>query len=247
MNYILSVGDNKHLAASIAEYTRDNFNITPPEVQVIDILSLDRAYDEYVIDHLDGPIYTDYYGLRGANVTRLEELDVAELSERMACGRINPKVWFTDDLATAKKWLATYDAKFLIVACDFEATDLTIPQFNPLTMLSISWSYNKSTVIVFKTKEIEKYVLNWLVTTKVKQVWHNFLYDGRLINYHTGKLPHDVEDSQLLAAVYNNYINPIKRKSGLKELAGTLYGDWASAKTSFDLYDTSMNASFLEE
>jgi hypothetical protein len=108
-------------------------------------------------------------------------------------------------------------------------------------MLSIGWNLLKSTVIVFKDQAIRDYVLNWLVTTEIRQVWHNTLFDLKFIKYHTGKLPKNIEDSQLLAAVYNNNVDSMKRKSGLKGLSGTLYQDWAKDKSSFDLYDTEGN------
>lgn len=233
--------DQAPSASDINDYIHKHFNVQPQQINVVPLTSVPRAYDAYDLEAFEGTIITNYYGLRfESGIMFMEDLSLEAVSEAVASTYINPKVWFTDDLATTKLWLQTYD-KFDIIACDFEATSLTIPQFNPLTMLSISWSYTKSTVIVFATKEIEDYVLNWLVTTEVKQVWHNALYDLRLIKYHTGKVPKSIEDSQLLAAVYNNHIDITKRKSGLKELGGTLYGDWASAKTSFDLYDTSMN------
>ena len=78
--------------------------------------------------------------------------------------------------------------------------------------------------------------MDWLVTIDNKQTYHNSLFDVRFILNHTGKLPKHIEDSQLLAAVYKNHVDPNKRKSGLKELAKYPYKDWASDKTSFALF-----------
>ena len=49
-------------------------------------------------------------------------------------------------------------------------------------------------------------------------------------------MPKHIEDSQLLVAVYKNHVDESKRKSGLKELAKYPYKDWASDKSSFELY-----------
>ena len=78
--------------------------------------------------------------------------------------------------------------------------------------------------------------MNWLVTIDNKQTYHNSLFDVRFILNHTGKLPKHIEDSQLLVAVYKNHVDESKRKSGLKELAKYPYKDWASDKSSFELY-----------
>lgn len=49
-------------------------------------------------------------------------------------------------------------------------------------------------------------------------------------------MPKHIEDSQLLVATYKNHVDESKRKSGLKELAKYPYKDWASDKSSFELY-----------
>jgi len=196
----------------------------------------------YEINHLPAPILTDYWGIKDSSVIRVDDCgDVAVVAEVIASQYIEPVVHFCDELEVAKRWLARYDADFHTVAVDFESRDLTLPQFNKLTMLSIGWNLLKSTVIVFANQELQDYVLNWLVTTKVRQIWHNALFDLKFVKYYTNKLPLNIEDSQLLAAVYNNNVDPQKRKSGLKALSGTLYQDWANDKGSFDLFDTTLN------
>lgn len=198
----------------------------------------------YEIFHLPTPILCDYWGIKSSAVTRVDDCcNVDTVVEFIASQYIEPSVTFCDQLDVAKQWLAHYDTNFSTVAVDFEAINLTLPHFNKLTMLSIGWNLLKSTVIVFATDEIRDYVLNWLVTTKVKQVWHNSVFDLKFVKHYTGKLPWDIEDSQLLAAVYNNNVDEQKRKSGLKQISGILYKDWANDKSSFDLYDTSANES----
>ena len=197
----------------------------------------------YEIFHLPQPVVTDYWGIKDAGIVRVEDCcDVDTIAEVVASQYIEPVVYFCDELEVAKRWLARYDADFHTVAVDFESRDLTLPHFNKLSMLSIGWNLLKSTVIVFANEDIEKYVLNWLVTTNVKQVWHNSVFDLKFVKYHTSKLPKYIDDSQLLAAVYNNNVDSFKRVSGLKQIAGTLYRDWANDKSSFELYDTSMNS-----
>ena len=227
---------------SIRTQLKDRFNIENPKFHIRMIHQLPHSDLGYEIFALSTPVVTDYWGIRDSSVIRVEDCsDVSAIAEIVASQYIEPVVYFCDQLDVAKRWLARYDADFHTVAVDFEAKDLTLPHFNPLTMLSIGWNLLKSTVIVFKDDAIRDYVLNWLVTTNVKQVWHNSTFDFKFIKYHTDKLPINYEDSQLLAAVYNNNVDSAKRISGLKSISGTLYQDWASAKSSFDLYDTELN------
>ena len=227
---------------SIRTQLKERFDIVNPKFHIRLIHQLPHSDLGYEIFALSTPVVTDYWGIRDSAVIRVEDCaDISVIAEIVASQYIEPVVYFCDELEVAKRWLARYDADFHTIAVDFEAKDLTLPQFNPLTMLSIGWNLLKSTVIVFKDQAIKDYVLNWLVTTQVRQVWHNATFDWKFIKYHTGKLPINYEDSQLLAAVYNNNVDSAKRISGLKALAGTLYQDWASAKSSFDLYDTELN------
>lgn len=230
--------------ASIRTQLTERFGISNPKFNIRLIHQLPYSDLGYEIFQLPEPIITDYWGIKDPAVIRIEDCsDVASIAEIVASQYIEPVVYFCDELDVAKRWLARYDADFHTVAVDFEANDLTLPQFNKLTMLSIGWNLLKSTVIVFKDQAIQDYVLNWLVTTKIRQIWHNALFDLKFVKYHTGKLPQHVEDSQLLAAVYNNNTDSAKRISGLKAVSGTLYQDWASGKSSFDLYDTELNSS----
>lgn len=227
---------------SIKTQVLERFGIEKPQFNIRLIHQLPYSDLGYEILHLPAPIVTDYWGIKDSSIIRVDDCsDVSAIAEIVASQYIEPVVNFCDELHVAKRWLARYDADFHTVAVDFEGRDLTLPQFNKLTMLSIGWNLLKSTVIVFANQEIQDYVLNWLVTTKLRQVWHNALFDLKFVKYHTGKLPLHIEDSQLLAAVYNNNVDEQKRKSGLKALSGTLYQDWAKDKASFDLFDTDLN------
>jgi DNA polymerase I-like protein with 3'-5' exonuclease and polymerase domains len=229
--------------ANIRLQLSDRFSLDNVRFSVILISSLNyNDIEGYCIGHLQGLTLCDYWGIKGESVTRVEDCsDVSVIAECIASQYIEPIVNFCDQLDVAKRWLARYDSDFHTVAVDFEAKDLTLPQFNKLTMLSIGWNLLKSTVIVFKDQAIRDYVLNWLVTTNCRQIWHNSLFDLKFVHYYTKSLPKSVEDSQLLAAVYNNNVDSSKRISGLKALAGSLYQDWANDKSSFDLYDTTNN------
>ncbi len=228
--------------ASIRTQVLERFGVEHPKFTVRMIHQLPHSDLGYEIHGLQEPIVCDYWGIKDDCIIRVDDCsDVSAIAEIVASQYIEPVVHFCDELEVAKRWLDRYNSDFHTVTVDFEAKDLTLPQFNELTMLSIGWNLLKSTVIVFKDQAIRDYVLNWLVTTEVRQVWHNSLFDLKFVKYYTGKLPKNIEDSQLLAAIYNNNVDSMKRKSGLKALSGTLYQDWAKDKSSFDLYDTSMN------
>lgn len=229
------------LESQVNDYIMNNYEIAPVKLRLINLYDL-HYNDGYDVSHLGAePILTDYWSVNGENVTRIDDLtDVTQVSNWIASfSMINTCNW-TDDLTVTKKWLAGIESKYNIIAVDFETKDLTIPQFNHLTMVTIGWNLTKSIVIVFDNQAVQDYVLNWLVTTELRQVYHNALFDVRLIHYFTkGKLPKHIEDSQLLASVYRNHVNPLKRKTGLKELAKFPYASWASDKSSFELYEDS--------
>ena len=232
----------ENFEADIRKQLLDRFGIDKAHFNLKLIHELPYSDLGYEIYHLPQPVVTDYWGIKDAGIIRVEDCcDINTAVEAVASQYIEPVVYFCDELEVAKRWLSRYDSDFHTVAVDFESKDLTLPHFNKLSMISIGWNLLKSTVIVFANEEIQTYVLNWLVTTKLKQVWHNSLFDLKFVKYYTKSLPSNIEDSQLLAAVYNNNVDEHKRKSGLKQLAGVLYQDWANDKSSFDLFDTSTN------
>ena len=242
MTILLLTEPDYSLIQSIQQYLADKFNLSDIPIESM-LLSDLPYYDGYDVSHLsDHQLISDYWGF-GKEVVRVQEMTAEHIGDVIASDHIEPIVYFCDELDVAKRWLARYDSDFHTVAVDFETNDLTLPQFNDLTMVTIGWNLLKSTVIVFHDPVVKQYVLNWLVTTELTQVYHNSLFDLRHLHYHTGKLPKSIEDSQLLAAVYNNHVDSSKRISGLKALSGPLYKDWASDKSSFDLYDTELNES----
>ena len=144
---------------------------------------------------------------------------------------IDPIVRFTDKPEEALEWLNTLPNVF---SADFESTGLGHPSQETLTHLAIGISESEAFVIIF-AEGVEKPILDWLVNTKKKQIWHNLSFDGKYLLHRTGKLPQNYEDSQLLAWSYLNHAETFRAKVGLKGLAGRIYGEWAIAKTEFGL------------
>jgi hypothetical protein len=116
-----------------------------------------------------------------------------------------------------------------------ESTGLSHPSFVHITHFSVAWSPTDAFVAVLDTEQKRKALLRWLVTTDRKQIWHNLSFDGKHIMYHTGKLPKNYEDSEILARTLLNHVNTFKAKSGLKVLMGYAYGEWAVSKDNFNL------------
>lgn len=220
---------------------QQRYNLTDIPISTRFIRDLPRSEDGYSVYHLKDMCITDYYPLKDQCMYVDDVANTSILADVIASEFIKPQITWTDDMSVAAEWLTGIEQTYDTIAVDFESRDLSLPQFNELTMVTLGWNLTKSVVIVFKDEIIRDFVLNWLVTTTCRQVYHNSVFDVRFIHYHTGKLPLNIEDSQLLAAVYHNHVNPDKRKSGLKELAKYPYLDWATDKSSFDLYVDSSN------
>ena len=236
---ILLIDDAPNLVDQVKDYASTTFNIDRAlfDITTMSIYRLPRD-EGYTVDHLsEYTIISDYYGISGHNVKRVDDItDIASIAEIAASCFIKPKTWWTDELETTKLWLEKVPE---VVSIDFETTGLRMPFLETMTMMSIGLSYTKSVVIVFSSKEIEEYCMNWLVTTKRKQIYHNSSFDVRYIYNRTKQFPMDFEDSMLLARVYVNSTNKLNNQTGLKYLAGNLYSDWANSKESFELYEDS--------
>lgn len=121
------------------------------------------------------------------------------------------------------------------IACDFETTGLEHPSRETMTHFSVAWSEDEGFVLPFTSPMMERLVMEFLTTTKRKQIWHNLSFDGKYIMHRTGKFPINYEDTQVLAWSLLNHADTFKAKSGLKELMGWAYGDWAIAKDDFGI------------
>lgn len=222
------------LIPNIRKYVKDEFGVTTADIDMVYITDLHEDENGYVVDHLQGIIVTDYYAIKHANLKRVDDMSViADVGDIVASQYINPKVWFTDDLDVARKWLAKLPDTF---AYDTETRGLAIKDIGQITMHSFSTTAIKSIVII-DTPAIRELIFEFLTTTTKKVVCHNLAFDMRPIYRATGKFIKDYEDTQLISQAYlNNAKQPL---FSLKAQAGNLLGDWATAKTSFNLYEDS--------
>jgi len=142
-------------------------------------------------------------------------------------------IYSKEEVVAAKDYREELDVPFrdpeLVYLNQVTTSDgLSHPSLIQITHMSIATSEYDSFVIVFNP-EIHEYVLNWIVTTEIKQIWHNLGYDGKLIRYFTGRFPKNYEDTQILAKTLINHCDISKALTGLKHLAGSVYGEWSIA------------------
>ena len=112
---------------------------------------------------------------------------------------------------------------------------LSHPSLTVITHLSVGWSDKDSYVIICDSPAIRNLVYQFLITTPKQQLWHNAVFDFKHIFYHTGILPSNYIDTQLLAKSILNDADSFKDRTSLKELMGYAYGDWAISKEDFTL------------
>ena len=112
---------------------------------------------------------------------------------------------------------------------------LSHPSLTVITHLSVGWSDRDSYVIICDSPAIRNLVYQFLITTSKQQLWHNAVFDFKHIFYHTGMLPSNYIDTQLLAKSILNDADSFKDRTSLKELMGYAYGDWAISKEDFTL------------
>jgi len=104
-----------------------------------------------------------------------------------------------------------------------DATGLFHPSLASITHFSIADSINEAIVIICTNSVIRSELFKWLVTTDKVQIWHNLGFDGKHILYHTGKLPQQWEDTQLLARCLLNDANDFHSQTGLKGFMADQY------------------------
>ena len=112
---------------------------------------------------------------------------------------------------------------------------LSHPSLTVITHLSVGWSDRDSYVIICDSPAIRNLVYQFLITTPKQQLWHNAVFDFKHIFYHTGVLPSNYIDTQLLAKSILNDADSFKDRTGLKELMAYAYADWAISKEDFTL------------
>ena len=116
-----------------------------------------------------------------------------------------------------------------------ESDGLSHPSLTYVTHFQIAWNDHESFVAILPTDRHRRLVFRWLVKTKVKQIWHNASFDFKHILHHTGKIPQNFEDTDILAKTILNHVNVFEAKTGLKHLMGHKYGDWAISADAFNI------------
>ena len=139
------------------------------------------------------------------------------------------KAEFTAQLETASR------SEKHVLLQRINSDGLSHPSLSQLTHFSLAYSESEAYVFILDNPEIHSVVLDWIVTTELKQVWHNLCFDGKHIMHNTGKLPIDYEDSQILAKTLLNHVDNSKSATGLKHLMGYKFGSWAVSSDNFTL------------
>lgn len=115
------------------------------------------------------------------------------------------------------------------------ATALGHPYHCIITHCSVAWTDRDAYVFIIDNQELVDVLMDFLLSTKRTQVWHNYCYDGRFIRYYGGGDVINVEDTQILAKTLVNHVETFKARTGLKDLAGQWYGDWAISADHFTI------------
>ena len=123
------------------------------------------------------------------------------------------------------------------------ATALSHPSHTCLTHFSAASSESDGFVLVLDNEPIAQLLLNFLVTTTKTQIWHNASFDFKHIHYYTGRMPLNYEDTQIRAKCLINHVDTWKANTGLKQLAGHVFGNWSDSPdtvTIRQMYDEDM-------
>lgn len=115
------------------------------------------------------------------------------------------------------------------------ASALGHPSHCTITHCSIAYSEKDAYVFIIDDQPIADVVLDFLVETNKTQIWHNYAYDGRFLRYYAHKDAINVEDTQIFAKTLINHVEVFKARSGLKDLAGSWYGDWGISADNFTI------------
>ena len=116
-----------------------------------------------------------------------------------------------------------------------DSDGLSHPSLSRITHMSLAISDSTAYVFVIDNRLIERMLMNWLITTTIKQIWHNAGFDFKLIMYRTGKCPLNYEDTQIQTKCLINHCENQKSKTGLKELMGHRYGSWGISEDNFNI------------
>ena len=173
MAIVLLLDHHPNLITKLNDYLLTKYNISNASISTRFIRDLPRDSDGYTLHHLNERCITDYYPLKDVAEYIDDVTDISLIGDVIASNYIKPQITWTDDLAIAKQWLPAIEATYPQISVDFETRDLTLPQLNQVTMVTLGWSFTKSIVIILDKSELLDYVMNWLVTIDNKQTYHN--------------------------------------------------------------------------
>ena len=118
---LVLIEESYDIINKIDKYLKDQFDL---EVDYTVRLLNSFNYDDGYEINIDGIIVTAYYNISGNQVRRIDdESDISQFADVIASYFIQPKVYFTDDLEIAKKWLNRLSDTF---AYDTENTGLAL-------------------------------------------------------------------------------------------------------------------------
>lgn len=195
------------------------------DLQIVTNITYSSSNDlQTIMDTLNG--LPDLIACDFETAPRWTDVEKEALKEKLA----NPEGMSVEDIRLIQQAISS--------------TGLSHPSLTYITHFSVAWSETESFVAILDTDLLRLSVLNWLVTTTKRQIWHNFSFDGKLIHYYTKKLPINYDDTEILSRCLLNHVQTDEAKSGLKFLMGYRYGDWAVAKDHFNL-DSIYNESLI--
>ena len=138
------------------------------------------------------------------------------------------------ELQAFKNELATDPPKLRRIELESKlaATALDHASHCRITHCSIATNDHTAYVFIIDNQKLQDLILNFLVTTQIKQVWHRASFDFRHIYYNTGRIPINYEDTQIFAKCILNHVDTYKANTGLKELV-QCYGQWGISSDNF--------------
>ena len=104
-----------------------------------------------------------------------------------------------------------------------ESNGLSYPSITKITHMIIGIDESTSIVIVISNSQMEKVLLNWIVSVKHHFLLHNASFDLKQVYVKTGKFPEHYDDTQLLAKIFINHADTWKANTQLKVLMGQYY------------------------
>jgi DNA polymerase I-like protein with 3'-5' exonuclease and polymerase domains len=161
---------------------------------------------------------------------------LSSLPPLIACDFETAVKYTPQELALFREELETNPPKerAIYLQAALKADGLSHPSHTTLTHFSCATSEDTAFVLILDSMTMIRYLLNFLVTTPIKQIWHNASFDLRHIHYHTHKFPIDFEDTQLLTKSLLNHVETYQSSAKLKELVGFKYGPWGISSDNFD-------------